>query len=182
VGELLRVIAERGELDRTLVVVASDHGEMAGDHGLLAKSCFLEPAVRVPLVIRPPRDYGLRGIEVDTPVELIDIGPTLVDAAGGRIDYPQWGRSLLPVVRGEAQRVREFAFSEEEGEIMVVGDRWKVAANRAGEIYLCTDLEDDPLESRNIAATRAARVAESAGREQLLSFLLSTQLYEEWHV
>jgi choline-sulfatase len=179
VGEILAAVEDRGELDRTFVVFASDHGEMNGDHGLFHKSCFLESAVTVPLVIRSPgRDAG--GV-VDDPVELIDVGPTLAQVANAPLEYVQWGRSLLPYVLGEDVAARELAVSEDRGEIVGIGRRWKVALNRAGDAYLCVDLRQDPDELRNIAGTAEARGVERTFQERLLAFLLVTQLFDEWY-
>jgi len=181
VGELLRVVEERGELDRTIVVFTSDHGEMNGDHGLIHKSCFLQPAVTVPLIIRMPDGFGERGRSVEAPVELMDVGPTLAEFAGARIDYSQWGRSLQPLLRGEVTSVRDFAVSEQRGEIMAEDRRWKVALNRGGEAYLCVDLDRDPEELMNLAGTDGAKDAERRFRDRLLEFLLETQLSDEWY-
>jgi arylsulfatase len=173
VGELLAAVEERGDLDRTLVVFASDHGEHAGDHGLFHKNTFLEPSVTVPLVIRLP---GAAARVASEPVELIDVGATLADAAGAELGYPQWGRSLLPVVRGDAPFAREFAIVEHRAEAMVVDARWKVAFNSDGAAYQSTDLETDPDERRNLAGTAEVRAVEEAARERLLGRVLQTQL------
>ena len=60
-GRLLDAVAARGELDDTVVVYASDHGEMLGDHGRWGKSTWREAAVRIPLVIAAPRGGVRRG-------------------------------------------------------------------------------------------------------------------------
>jgi choline-sulfatase len=179
VGEMLSTLEDRGDLDRTVVLFASDHGEMNGDHGLFHKSCFLQPAVAVPLVVRMPGGAA-GGVVNDDPVELIDVGPTLVEVAGASLDYAQWGRSLLPVIRGDARRVRELAVSEQRGEIALVERRWKVALNQEGAAYLVTDLENDPEEHENLAGSAAARGVEAGGRRKALAFLLGTQLFDDW--
>ena len=180
VGEILGAVEERGELERTVVVFASDHGEMNGDHGLFHKSCFLQAAVTVPLVIRPPASSGTPRV-VDDPVELIDVGSTLAEAAGARMEHAQWGRSLAPFLNGSWAPVRGFAVSEQRGEIMVMGKRWKVAFNQAREAYLCTDLDRDPDELRNLAGTPEARDVEQEQLELLLEFVLATQPFDDWH-
>jgi arylsulfatase len=181
VGELLAAVEERGDLERTVIVFASDHGEMNGDHGLFHKSCFLDPAVTVPLVIRVPGNASAaRPASVLHPVELVDVGPTLADAAGAELRYEQWGRSLWPVLAGERPTIREVAMSAQRGEVMVVGERFKVALNRGGEAYLCTDLENDPDEQVNLAGTELARDAEEHARALVLAWLLETQLFDEW--
>ncbi len=180
ITELLDVVEERGELDRTVVVFASDHGEMNGDHGLFHKSCFLEPAVTVPLLIRLPERFGNRGRVIEAPVELIDVGPTLAEAAGAPVDYPQWGRSLWPLLQEETTTARDFAVSEQRGEIMACSEKWKVALNQEGAAYLCTDLKGDPGELVNLAGTRAGGKIERMFRDRLMGFLLGTQLFDDW--
>lgn len=180
VGKVLEAVEARGELDRTLVLFTSDHGEMNGDHGLFHKSCFLEGAIRVPLIIRVPGATSADGAVVDSPVELTDVGPTLAEAAGVHLDYPQWGRSLWPVLRGETAAVRDVAVSAQQAELMLVGEQWKVAVNRVGEPYLCVDLADDPDEGINLAGTEGVRGVELAARTRALTHLLETQLFDEW--
>jgi arylsulfatase len=180
VGELLDALEARGELDRTLVVLASDHGEMNGDHGLMHKSCFLDGAVTVPLVARLPRAEGA-GRRVDAPVSLLDVGPTLAEAAGRPLAHAQWGRSLWPLLRGEAEGLHEVAVSELRGEVMLTDERWKVAFNAEAEPYLCVDLAEDPDEQVNLAGTDAARPVEARFRDRLLRLLLATQIADDWH-
>jgi arylsulfatase A-like enzyme len=84
-GELERLfarLAERGALDRTLVIITADHGEQFGEHGLLDHSNSLyRPLVHVPLLIRLPG--GERGgTRVERPVGIRNIGATILDIAG----------------------------------------------------------------------------------------------------
>ncbi|MCZ6635282.1 MAG: sulfatase-like hydrolase/transferase, partial [bacterium] len=58
IGEILQTIEARGELDNTVIVHMSDHGEMNGDYGLIYKGNFLNGAVRVPLLVRTPETLG----------------------------------------------------------------------------------------------------------------------------
>lgn len=84
-GELLADLDARGSLDNTIVIVSSDHGEALGeddwyfDHALVH-----EPTLHVPLVVRMPRRDRERGAvgRVATPVQLVDLFPTLVDLCG----------------------------------------------------------------------------------------------------
>jgi arylsulfatase A-like enzyme len=91
---MLRVLRERGVLERTLVVVTSDHGEQWGEHDLVnhGNSLYL-PAVHVPLVVRLPG--GARaGERVAAPVSLTDLAATILDVTGVA-DARIPGRSLL---------------------------------------------------------------------------------------
>ena len=134
---------------------------MNGDYGLIYKSNFLNGAVRVPLLVRIPKTSGLQtpptgrrdtsglqtpptGTICESPVEWIDIGPTLVELAGGELEHRQFGKSLCPVLTQPEATHREFAISEIEGEIMLLNQEWKIALNAKGEVYLLFDVQNDP--------------------------------------
>ena len=96
VGRMLAALERTGQAANTLVIFTSDHGEMLGDHGLLLKGCrFYEGLVHVPLILRWPGQIPA-GATTDALVELTDLAPTLLDAAGGEVPSHMAGRSLLP--------------------------------------------------------------------------------------
>ncbi len=114
VGRMLSALEETGQLEDTLVIFMSDHGEMLGDHGIYLKGPhFYDEAVRVPLVLSCPGVIQ-SGLRSDALVELVDLAPTLCDFAGVAPEAGMQGRSLLPICTGEADpaRHREFVFSE----------------------------------------------------------------------
>jgi arylsulfatase len=152
VGELLGAVAARGELDRTVVAVVSDHGEMNGDYGLLYKNVFLGGASRIPFLIRTPQTAARPSTARvrDQPVELMDLGPTLVDLAGGRTRVDSHARSLAPVLESPTAVHRSEALSEIHGEVMIATTDWKLALNAKGEPYVLFDLGSDPSETTNL--------------------------------
>ena len=75
-----------GLLDTTWIIYTSDHGEMGGNHGMMSKCVLYEPAVRVPLIVRPPG--GCAPHVVDSLVEHLDVPATLREIAGA----PDGGR------------------------------------------------------------------------------------------
>lgn len=152
VGELLRVVEERGELDNTVIALGSDHGEMNGDFGLIYKQNFLNPAVRVPFLLRVPG--GRAGWVCEDPVELMDLGATLAELAGGKPVPGSQAHSVAGQVMGRTDPGRASALSELSGEVMIAADGWKLAVNRRGEPYLLYDLRSDPDERRNLAGAR----------------------------
>jgi choline-sulfatase len=153
IGEVMRAVDERGDLDRTVVAVVSDHGEMNGDYSLLYKGTFLDPAVRIPFVLRlPPGNGTAAGSVSSSPVELMDIGATLSDIAGASPVKRSVARSVLPAIEGSGEPPRRVAVSELRREVMLATPDWKIARNRRGEVYLLHDLRNDPLETRNLAA------------------------------
>ena len=175
IGEILDAIAARGELENTVIVHTSDHGEMNGDYGLIYKSNFLNGAVRIPLLVRTP-DSTYAGSLCDTPVEWIDIGPTLVEAAGGELEHRQFGKSLCPVLTNPEVTHRDFAISEIEGEVMLLNREWKAALNTDGEVYLLFNVQNDPNETKNLAGSTEVADIETGLRLQILERLVQTQL------
>jgi arylsulfatase A-like enzyme len=103
-----------GELDDTLVLFHSDHGEMLGDHGLLYKGCrFFEGLVHVPMIFSWPGRV-LQDLRSPALVELVDIAPTLMQAAGLAVPPFMQGASLWPLLTGEAEPAhhKKYAVSE----------------------------------------------------------------------
>lgn len=97
VGRLIDKVAQRGELDNTVIVFASDHGEMLGDHGRFTKAVPHEGSMHVPLIAAGP---GIAQDKTsDELVELIDLAATFVDLAD--LDVPESfdACSIAPLLR-----------------------------------------------------------------------------------
>jgi len=130
--------------------------------------------VRVPLLVRAP---GMaQGAVCTSPVEWFDIGPTLVELAGGEIDYAQFARSLCPVLSDPSVAHRSEAISELDGEVMLLDEQWKVVLNAEGQVYMLFDVHNDPQETANLAGDPSMRAVEDALRLRVLERLLQTQL------
>jgi len=97
-GRVLAHLRATGQLDDTLVVVTSDHGELLGDHFLFGKACYFEPVFHVPLLLRLP---GAAPRRVSAFTESVDILPTMLEWLGAEAPRACDGRSLLPWCRGE---------------------------------------------------------------------------------
>jgi len=154
IGELLAGLRAGGQLENTVVIYASDHGDLAGEHGLWWKRSYYDGSARVPLLISGP---GLAaGAGCGAPVELVDVYPTLCDLAGAPIPAGLAGESLLPLCRGEdagprKQRARcDFLPGGGRTSFRMVRDRrWKYAEFPEGPPVLF-DLQEDPGETRNL--------------------------------
>ena len=131
VGLVLDELERQGVLDDTLVILTADHGEELSDHGLWEHNWMYQTNLRVPLILSWPNGLPA-GRRVDALVESIDVLPTVCALLGvappeeegeyGRVD----GQSLLPLMRGEAQSVKEYSFAE-NGRYTSVQDRdWKL--------------------------------------------------------
>jgi len=119
VGAFLDRVRELGLLEDTLVVYTSDHGFFFGEHGTVSKNWSYEEVSHIPLIIRHPEGLG-RGRRVDAFVQTCDVAPTILDfldvRGPMRLRVEAWpkdmhGKSLLPLVSGEKDAVRDFAIS-----------------------------------------------------------------------
>jgi arylsulfatase len=103
VGRMLQTLEDTGQLDNAIVIYMSDHGELLGDHGVYLKGPFFyEPSVHVPLVVNWPG--RIAGRRIEGLVELLDLAPTLLDAAGLPIYAGMQGKSLWPLLTGDGAR------------------------------------------------------------------------------
>ncbi|MGA7342051.1 MAG: sulfatase-like hydrolase/transferase [Terracidiphilus sp.] len=101
VGMVLEKLKDCGLYEDSLIALISDHGEMNGRRALVDKGVFLYPDVlRVPVVIKPPRGAPQIKPVVDSPVSLLDVSQTLLEAAGIRALAKFDGASLLPLMLG----------------------------------------------------------------------------------
>jgi arylsulfatase A-like enzyme len=177
-GEIARIVArlaERGGLDRVLLVVTSDHGEEFLEHGgVLHARTHYEELLRIPLILRGP---GIpAGVRVGEPVSIVDVAPTLLAQLGIAGD-PSDGRDLSPLWSGDAGAAGErFVYADGdrsnalENELASIrGPRFKLIHDRVGGGNALFDLSEDPGEQRNRAAEQPERAA--ALERQLREFL-----------
>ena len=100
IGRVLEAVAAVGELERTLILITADHGEMLGDGWQLGKQGFRPEAFHVPLLIRHP-ERQQPGRVVDAFTEHVDLVPTILDALGIAVPRQCDGHSLAPFLFGE---------------------------------------------------------------------------------
>lgn len=159
-GEVLKAMEETGELDDTLVLYTSDHGDYAAEHGLWCKGlpCF-RGAYHIPAVMRWPGGIQNRGRAVDALVSTADFAPTFLEATGVPVDRSMTGRSLIPFLRDEPppRDWRGAIFTQTNGNELygiqrsVSTRKWKYVYNGFDydELY---DLDADPGETKNLAS------------------------------
>ena len=161
VGEVYNELEELGLLNDTLFVYMGDNGFQHGEHGLIDKRTMYEPSIRVPMFAHCP-DLFEGGRAVDGMALNLDIGPTLLDAAGAPAPPTMQGRSLLPLLRGDAPDWRtefvyeymwERAFPQTPTVIGLRTDRYSYMHYHGvwdlDELY---DIQADPHQMNNLLA------------------------------
>jgi arylsulfatase A-like enzyme len=184
-GAVLDAVRALGLYDNTLLMHVSDHGEPFGEHGIIRKArpWNYEELVHVPWIVRHPDGTGA-GRRIDAIVQTVDLMPTVLEALGIRgplvlpflaptqTMFPQdvvvnkrqvelTGRSLLPLLRGEAPAVRDFAVTAHHGRQWSLRTHdWSlllpIDGSAGPELY---DRRADPGEHRNLVAAEADRAA-----------------------
>lgn len=164
IGRILEVLKKRGWDDNTLIIFTADHGDMLGDHNHWRKTYAYEGSARIPMIVAWPKDLHA-GIERNTEsqrlVELRDILPTLLDAAGtlGEYDPSRFdGRSILELIRGDESKWRTVLDLEhsrcywpENQWNALTDDRYKYIFFSHDGAEQLFDLKEDPDETVNLA-------------------------------
>ena len=155
IGEVLDTLEQTGQLENTLVVYTSDHGEMLGEHGLWFKNNLLEGAARVPMILG---GAGLpAGMEIEAPVSHVDLIATLLDFAGMAQPSGLRGHSLLPMMQGSRSPQPEFVYAESHsegnctGSFMIRKGDWKYIYFAWYDDKVLFNLKEDPGEINNLA-------------------------------
>ena len=165
-ARVLEALRAHGMIDRTMIVVAGDHGEGLGEHGERTHGMLLyDSTLRVPLILAAP---GHAAAVNDEAVSLADIAPTLLRTAGIAPPAAMKGRDLLEV-RGAAGPGADL-YSETEyprvagwSPLQALTDgRWMtIRAGAATEVY---DLRADPREEHDLSASQTAVALAMAAR------------------
>ncbi|HMA53724.1 MAG TPA: sulfatase-like hydrolase/transferase [Acidobacteriota bacterium] len=166
VGALLDALEAKGLRDKTLVVVAGDHGEGLGDKVETGHGIFLyDETLRVPLIVNDRQAFR-RPRVVEGAVRLVDAAPTILETLGLKAEASGMeGRSLVPAIKGKTSAdldclietfyPREnFGWSELVG---LVSGPWKYIQAPRPELY---DLKNDPRETADLAASSPEKAGE----------------------
>jgi arylsulfatase A-like enzyme/Flp pilus assembly protein TadD len=160
VKRLMQWLETQRLADKTLVVVAGDHGESFGEHGEHGHAMFLyQTNLRVPLILAHPR-LGEPGARVAEVVDLADVFSTVQDLFGWATPPGLLSRSLAPALRGQALEPREsyaeshyvrhtYGWAEQRS---LTSRRWKYISSTRPELY---ELVSDPDEMRNLVDEQA---------------------------
>ena len=184
VGRILAALEEKGVEQDTVILFTSDHGDMAGGHGMFWKSTssFYDEITRVPLLVSAPGCP--RGIRYAKPVELVDLMPTILELCGAACPAGLDGESLVTALLGKDAQ-KQLAICERlvpapgNRRIRRDHDRWSSFMLRYGnykyvihhkkemKARLMYDLENDPHEYRNLIGQPESMAVETSLQEIL---------------
>ncbi|MGQ4556304.1 sulfatase-like hydrolase/transferase [Halobellus sp. GM3] len=169
-GDFIAALERDGFLSDTIVVYTSDHGELAGEHGLWDKYTYHEASTRVPLFIQTPahRNGDLEPTTVETPVSLLDLYPTLcglvdveppTDLDG--VDLSASVETGEPPERGPVVTDCFDTHGAPETDYRMVRDSEYKYVQFRDAPELLFNVEADPLETENLAEDARGRDAEA---------------------
>ena len=200
IGRILESLEKSGQADNTLVIFASDHGEYLGDYNSFGLRTFFDVSARIPLIVRWP-DRLRAGRICNSPASLVDIAPTVLNAAGiDKVEFDASGRfrdgvDLAGLVDGNIHREMVFyQYVHDPGLLAapvrnrldnppetadpvinanhaVISERFKYAYSAADNAEFLFDRVADPLETRNLAGNPFGRKATEQMRTALISKL-----------
>jgi arylsulfatase A-like enzyme len=169
VGRIVEYLREEGELDNTLVMYTSDHGELLGDYGSYGKRSLIDAASRIPLIVRYPERFAA-GAVCEAPVSQVDVLPTFM-AAADLPTLPQHAGFDLAGTAGGVEREGVVLQFQEEGSGLYgyVTDQLKYIYSAPDDKEWLFRRVPGQLEDRNLAGNPAYQADLEAMRSALIS-------------
>lgn len=178
IGRVINSLEKTGQLDNTLIIFSSDHGEYLGDYNCFGKRSMHDASSKVPLIIRYPKKFPKNKI-CDSPVSLIDIMPTILATA--KINTKNInldGEDLAKIAKNKSNR--QFVFSqfgsEQRAIYMIVSKNFKYFYSAADNKEFFFDKKNDPNETTNFAGKPFYKKIQNELKSELLKFLKSNNV------
>lgn len=180
IGRMLAALERRNILEDTLILFISDHGDMLGDHHLWRKTYAYEGSARIPFLVRWPESLlrATRGQRREEPVELRDVLPTFLDAAGIPGGEAMDGTSLLPLLEGKNKEWRPFidlehdvCYDPSNHWNALTDGKTKYIFHAQDGAEMLFDLAHDPGETVNLAALAESETSLNTWRAMLAEHL-----------
>ncbi len=153
IGRLYAHLLQMGLLENTMIIFASDHGDMLGDHHMGAKTVFLEGSAHVPMIVRPApimAERNMKGSRCDSLVQTVDIYTTCLDAAEVTPpkEYETDSLDLLSQAKGREQRETFYGVCGDHYAVIEGGMKYTYCAHEGAELLF--DMRKDPYEQHNL--------------------------------
>ncbi|MFQ6099514.1 MAG: sulfatase, partial [Armatimonadota bacterium] len=170
-GRILAHLREQGELDDTLVIFTSDHGELLGDYGSYGKRCILDSAARIPLLVRYPERFEPGG-RCEEVASLVDVLPTCLAAAGLETSEEHVGVDLAALAAGESDRDGVLCQFQQDamGLYGLITREWKYVHSAPDQSEWLFRRMDGVFDSRSLAGNVAYESVLTAMRERLIEW------------
>jgi len=176
-GEIMAAVEDSLDMDNTILLYTSDHGDCIGEHGLFWKSNMREGALRVPMIFSW-KNHSQQDLNIGGVVSLIDIAPTFIDAAQAEWLPAMDGESLLSsIVDGTEISKDRVVISEicdikgDDPAAMIRKGRYKLCQYYGYKELMLFDLAEDPEEKMNLSGKSAY--------QEIITGLL-TELQKDW--
>lgn len=181
VGEIIAALEKRGELENTIIVFTSDHGDALFDSGLIYKWNTTDGSVRVPLIVRYPKSFA-KNLRTDRMTSLLDIVPSLFEQAGLPVPAERQWVSASEVLEGrEEKKPPKYAFTVHGADqfnpstwIMARDRDWKFVYYVNSDSRELYDMKNDPGELRNLAFDPAYAARRSEMEAEILRWYTAT--------
>lgn len=151
IGVIIDELQRLGELDNTIILYTSDHGDYAGEHGLYEKKGGISyrAITRIPLIVRLP-DHQCSVNVSEALVESVDVFPTLCELSGLSIPNSVQGISFAEIINGAVSTIRKNTYTENIWRKALATQDWRYIANYGDEVDELYNLKDDPWELHNL--------------------------------
>lgn len=169
-GRVLEALDASGFAENTIIILWGDHGWHLGDHSMWCKHTNYEQAARIPVIIAAPGASG--GVKTSSLIETVDIYPTLSELAGLPAPEGLEGKSFATVVKDPSKTTRDSVIHVYPRNNLlgraIRTDRYrfvewkKVGSGETPDALELYDYQEDPLETKNLAAERPEVVKELA--------------------
>ena len=151
IGRILDTLRKNGQIDNTIIVFTSDHGDLCGEHGRLNKGVPYEGSARIPFLFHCPGKIPA-GTIVNQALSCVDFVPTLFALTGDKLPMGVEGRDASALFRGTKNQWEDIAFIRSTSTgipwIAAITDRYKIVYSGLGDPWLF-DLKTDPDELHN---------------------------------
>ena len=158
VGQIMNALEQKGLLENTVVIFSSDHGDCLTDHGHSQKWTMYDEITRVPLIVHSPSRFQ-GGRRVDDLIQLMDIGPAILEMAGANLPETMDAETILPALENAEWAGREYVYAEQAKDLiltdtefmtMVRSKEWKLVHFLGEDDGQLFDLNKDPRETNNL--------------------------------